>query len=472
MISRSPDVAVIGGGPAGLAASVAAARQGASVVLVDRYGFLGGTATAAMVTPMAAAFFQDTQIVKGLFQELVDRMVLRGGCLGYLKTVETTRGWGGYLTPFDPCIMQLAAQELVLEAKVEPLLHSLLVGVKQRGGRIDQVIVATKEGQVELAPGIVVDATGDADVADMAGCDIWKGRDSDGLMQPATLMMRILNVDTAALRTYVREHPDDFAWYAFPRYSQPVPDGYENQPVFASGFISILKNAYLQGELYFGRSRFLFASGLRQGELYLNATRVNGVDGTSSEDLTRAETDARKQAWSLFSLLRREAPGFQKAYLLETGSQIGVRETRRIVGEYTISDEDILGGRTFTDAIACGAYPIDIHEVKSEWGLAEKKESLWIDLPSPYDIPYRSLIPRGMKNLLAAGRCISASHMAHGSLRVQPIAMAIGQAAGTAAGLAACGHLSDVRDLDYGELRRKLIDQGVYLRQEADGGGA
>jgi len=198
--------------------------------------------------------------------------------------------------------------------------------------------------------------------------------------------------------------------------------------------------------------------------VYFNATRINGIDGTNAKDLTFAEMDGRAQASSLLEFVRKHVPAFRKCWLIATGSQLGVRETRRIAGEYTLTYEDLAEGKQFADGVATGAYPVDIHEVTSEWGAGEQKESLWVDLSNPHDIPLGSLIPKGATNVLVAGRCISCTHEALGAIRVQPTSMAMGQAAGAAAAQLIQKGLSSTQEVNCEELRQQLDQQGAYIR--------
>lgn len=465
MMPNELSVLVIGAGPAGVAAAVSAARLGAHVLLVEQEGRVGGLATAGLVAPCASGFFRDEQVVRGVFQEVADRLVETGGGIGHVLYAGTSRGWGGAYMPFDPAILERVELDMLEEAGVRLMLRAQLVGARAASGTITSVDVYTKAGAARLSPRFCVDATGDADLAALAGFRCRKGREADGLMQPVTLMMRVGGVDIDLLRDYVRTHPDEFAWTAEPCLPAGADSSRTNETlVIGSGFRGEIRKARDAGELYFGRSRFVFATGVRPGEVFLNATRVNGIDGTSSADLTRAEVDGRRQAMSLFRFVSHRIPGFARSWLIATGATVGVRETRRIVGEYELGLADVLGGARFADAIAVGGYPVDVHEVTSEWGQAVQKESVWTELPAPYDVPFRCLIPRGGANLLAAGRCISASHEALGSARVQPIAMATGEAAGAAAALACAEGARQIGALDVGKLRRQLVRQGVYLR--------
>ena len=458
-------VLVVGAGPAGVAASVSAARLGAHVTLVEKEGRVGGLATTGLVAPMCSAFFRGEQVVRGIFQEVVEGLQKDGGGAGHVLYSGTSRGWGGAYTPFDPAVLQRVEVRLLLESGVRLLLHTHCVDARTEDGYVTRVQLRAKSTDMYLEPSLVVDATGDADVAATAGFDYQKGRESDGLMQPASLMMRVGGVDTERLRQFVRDNPREFAWSAEIEISRDrAPSGASVRGVIASGFRNAIRASRALGELYFGRSRFAFSTGLRRGEVFLNATRVNDIDGTSSEDLTRAEIDGRAQAFSLMLFLREHAAGFEDSWLIATGPAVGVRETRRIVGQYELTLDDVIGGAAFEDGIAVGGYPVDVHEVASEWGRATQKESVWIDLEAPYDVPFRCLVPRKADNLLVAGRCISCSHEALGSARVQPIAMATGEAAGAAAAMACTRGLKEIGKIDVADLREQLARQGAYLR--------
>jgi|LSQX01.2.fsa_nt_gb hypothetical protein len=463
-MNTNVDVLVVGGGPAGVAAAIAAARDGVKTALVERYGFLGGAATAGLVVPMGTAFVGDVQVVKGIFQEIVSRLVRMQGSWGHQKTVGTTRGWGGYMTMFAPPILRIIEEEMVQDVGVRLLYHSIILDVTTSGNRVTEVTVGGKGGTYKFRPKVVIDATGDGDLAYLAGCSYQKGRLKDGRTQPVTLMVRLGGVSTTAIKEFIVDNPKDFAWHAFLMLDKSVSNTFENEPVVGSGFRTLVKEEFQEGNLYFGRERFLFCSGMYKGEMYLNATRVNDVDGTDSAGLTFGEMEARKQAFSLFKVLKRRAPGFADSFFIETASQIGVRQTRQIKGHYLLTEEDVLMGKKFEDGIACGSFPIDIHEVDSEWGRQKKKESRWTELSRPYDIPYRSLVASDVCNLLVAGRCVSATHEAMGSLRTQPTVMAIGEAAGAAAAIAVQENSNQLIDLDIRRLRTRLKTHGVYLR--------
>jgi len=382
-------VVVAGGGPAGIAAAVAAARRGVPAVLVERYGFLGGMATAGLVNPFMMWDPEGEPLVGGVFQEMVERM----------------RALGGYSSPrepnaFDPEVFKVVADELCLEAGVQVRLHTLVTNVVVRNGRITSVGSESKSGSDRLRARVYVDCTGDADLAYRAGVPCDYGREQDGIAQPMTLNFRMANVDI-----------------------ERMPPREEINRLYDT--------AKAEGRVHCPRENVLFFYATQPGVVHFNTTRVTGRSGADAGDLTGAEIEARRQTRELVSFLVRDVAGFEKAYLQQTAAQIGIRETRRIRGEYTLTADDVLTARKFPDGIARSSYPIDIHSPTGAGTVIR-------NLPRGdyYEIPYRCLVPVRVDNLLVAGRCVSATHEAHASLRVMPQCFAMGEAAGTAAALA------------------------------------
>jgi len=440
-VTREAEVVVVGGGPAGIGAAVASARNGARTLLVERYGFLGGMATAGLVGPFMTSWDieGEDRIIAGIFKELVDRLVAMGAAIdpAGIKGFSALGGYHRYghehVTPFDPEALKFVAQEMVLEAGAELKLHSLFLDSLTEGDHIVGVITAGKGGLEALRGEVVIDATGDGDVAAAAGVPFEKGRPRDGLMQPVSLFFRVGNVDDEALQAYVDAHPDD------------------------DRFRSIVRRAVEAGDFSHTKDHVTLFRTTRPGEWWANMSRIHGVDATDVDQLTEAEIEGHRQVLYLIEFFRKYMPGFENCVLVDTGPQIGVRETRRMMGEYVLTKEDVFGARRFPDAIARVSFPIDIHDVKGGGGFFQGPK----DGPY-YTIPYRSLVPLKVDNLLLAGRCISATHEAHGSLRVMPPCFAIGQAAGTAAALAIEMRVSP-RHADIRLLRETLKSQGALV---------
>ncbi|MFF0791195.1 FAD-dependent oxidoreductase [Streptomyces spiralis] len=451
------DVLVVGGGPAGTAAAWAAADAGAEVVLVERYAFLGGNATVALVMPLMsfhnehkqAVFVEDgvgdrllptdhgegEPVVAGFLWRLLDRLTARGGCIP--PSLET-----GYTVPFDPEVFKLVLLDLLDEAGVRLLFHSFASAALplDDGWR---VVFETKSGPVVIDAGVVVDGTGDGDVAASCGAPFEVGRREDGRVQPMTLMFRMADFARAGFSEYVRSHPDQ--WRG------------------VHGLWDLVREATEAGELRLPREDILFFGTPHPRELAVNSTRVTGALGIDVWDLSRAEWTARRQLAEIDRFLRSRVPGFEEAYTVQSGTQIGVRETRRVMGDYRLTGYDILDARTFPDVVAHGAYPIDIHNPEGSGTVIRR-----VPRGRFYDIPLRCLLPSGTDRLLVAGRCISGSHVAHSSYRVMPIAMATGQAAGVCAALATrLGR--GPRDVPYALVQEELTRQGARLRVSESG---
>lgn len=469
---RYTDVAVIGGGPAGIAAAVAAARLGVRVILVERYGFLGGMSTAALVTPMMTFSAGGRLVIAGVAQELVERLIEMDGSPGH---VPDPVGFVDTVTPVDPEAMKAAAEEMVLESGAEVLYHCLATGVTNESAvgtnetavdaeerrapelavrtRVASVEISSKGGPLSVVARQFVDCTGDADIVCLAGGAWRAGRDGDGLTQPGTLFVRMAGVDISKVAAYVAEHPDDFVVRASASGGGQVRLHY----LGVCGFFSKVAQARLAGEFPVERDRVLFFAGVHPGEVFVNMTRVQSRNTLAVEDLTSAEIQGRRQARAVVEFLRARIPGFEHAYVIQTGAQVGFRETRRSVGEYVLNEDDILSGREFPDGIARGAFPIDIHSPDGH-GLVAKR----INRGVSYSIPYRSLVPAGLDGVLVAGRCISATHEAHASTRVMPTCFATGQAAGTAAALAVLRG-TEPRRVPAALIRSELRKQGAIL---------
>jgi hypothetical protein len=441
------DVLVVGGGNAGCAAAIAAARHGARTMLVERYGFLGGTATAAMVGPWMTFHSGNERIVGGIAQEIVERLMRKGASPGHL---HDSSDYVATITPFDPEIHKALLLEMMREAGVSLLLHAYFLETRLEGAIVTGATFATIGGSRTYAGTVVIDATADALVAASASVPVQQG-DERGRVQPATLIFRLSHVDLAQLAHYLREHPEEV------RSSLPAADRTPEALTAVAGLYSLWQRARDEGIVDVPRELVSFFISPYPDEVTVNMTRVVDIDPLDPNDLTRAEVESRLQAMQLFEFFRRCVPGFQNARIAGTGTQVGIRESRRIVGRYTLTRDDVLHARKFDDAVARSAYPIDLHNPRGSGTTTER-------LPAGeyYEIPYRALVPINREQLLIAGRCISTTHEALASTRLTPTVMTLGQAAGTAAALA-CAQGVRVGDVDGRELRRRLIADGVLL---------
>jgi hypothetical protein len=449
--ARGPyDVLIAGGGNAGCAAALAAARSGARTLLVERYGFLGGTATAAMVGPWMTFHSGTERIVDGIAQEIVERLVARGASPGHIHDASD---YVATITPFDPEAHKALLFEMMSEAGVELLLHAYFLEADRasdgsvRGGRF-----ATVGGIREYSAVLTIDATADAFVAASAGVAVQQG-DERGRVQPASLMFRLSHVDLSATAEYVRAHPSEMR-------TSLTPDERNAASLSAvAGLYELWDAARERGDVDVPRELVSFFISPYPDEVTINMTRVVDIDPLDPDDLTRAEVAARAQVTQLFEFFRRNVPGFERSRIAATAAQIGIRESRRIVGAYTLTRDDVLSARTFEDAVARSAYPIDIHNPTGSGTTTFR-------LPpgAAYEIPYRCLVPERVDGLLVAGRCISTTHEALASTRLTPTVMTLGQAAGTAAALAVSEGVRP-RDVRATTLRARLERDGVDLRR-------
>jgi len=447
-ISASPEVLVVGGGVAGLTAALAAARTGAKVLLVERGNCLGGTAT----TGMMALFYTPYRCAHGIPKEIFDRLIAAGGA------------FPGEVISVDHEIFKGVAFEMVAEAGVRLLLHTMCADVIMDGNRVRGVVIENKGGRQALLDEVLVDATGDADIAALAGAPTIKGRESDGKMRPMTLLFRLGGVDVETMLAYARAHPEDFS-----RDPNQMMLDVEGKNIRIFGFFSLVERAKAEGYLYPDCHYFRVESVFpERGTLLVNTVRVYNVDGTNPEDITRAETEARGQQRLLLEFARKYAPGFANAYILDSGSHIGVRETRRILGEYVLTEEDIVGHVAFPDTIGIDSgrhNPKGLrHSPDGMEGSASDIETReWVASLFTYEIPYRCLLPQRIEGFLVAGRAISSNHEADGYTRCQPACMVTGQAAGVAAALAARQGISP-RQVSVSVLQATLQRLGTKLR--------
>ena len=421
--SQHYDVLVAGGGPAGVCAAVAAARQGARTALVERYGILGGMFTSGYVNPILGAVAPGT-----MYDEVIA-----------LLGAADMRTRNGREMSVDTEQAKSLLLRFVRDAGVDIFLQTPVVEVVKEGSAVKGLVIGTQEGLRTLTAGAVVDATGDGFAAARAGAAYEMGRESDGRCQPASIEFTLDGVD---------EETGITCWGG----SDPVtlPGGKK--------YADFCREASARGELPEHVTIVRIHRTSHPGERSINATQANGYNTLTPEGVLGAECEIRGQINRIIDFLRRHVPGYAACKLKGSGSTLGVRETRRITGDYVISDRDVETGARQEDVVVHRAwFLIDIHN-PAGGGQAEGRSQPAI----PYDIPYRSLLPAGLEGILTAGRCISGTHRAHASYRIGGICLATGQAAGTAAALAALAGVSP-RDLDVRLLQKALAEQGAEL---------
>ena len=414
---RKYELVVVGGGFAGVAAAIAAARAGVDVLLVDKGNCLGGAAVNCLVSPFMpySTVIDGKHVVlsAGIFSEIIRRMDERHAMVGERYFLEEE--------------LKFVLNDMVLEAGVKLLFHAYIFKAEKRDGRITSISVATKSGETRIEADYFVDATGDAQLAYLADCPTTLGREPDHLCQPMTLCFRVGNVDR-----------DRF---------------YASQPRWSKIHAQMLE----AGQLINPRENILVFHTPIPNVLHFNTTRVVKKDPTCPEDVTEAEVLARQQVQEVYELLKEHADGLENSYLMMTAAEIGVRESRMIVGDYVLTETDCKDCTRFEDAIAASNYEIDIHNPEGTG------TSHYFFKPGEYyTIPYRCLIPKEATNLLVAGRCISSDHGAQASYRIMPNVCTLGEAAGSAMGLAV-KEGKQVRDIDVGALQAELKKNGAFI---------
>lgn len=444
------DVVVVGGGPAGSIAAIAAARQGAKTLLVEQNGYLGGMLTMGGVGPQMTFHAGDTQVVRGIPDELIERMKELGLSPGHM---EDFVGYASSITPFDAEGLKYMLETMAIEAGVQLLYHTVFTGCTVEEGKITSARLFSKGGFLDVTAKVFVDCSADADLATAAGVSSVYGRESDHLAQPMTMNIKVGNVDRDRMIRFVKSSQNDML--------DTIPfDRLQDLPrVGIQGAYSLIQKAKADGEFDVDRDMVLCFETNTPGEIILNMSRIIMKSAVDPFDLTDAEVEGRKQARQIVAFMQKYIPGFEDCRIITTGPHIGIRESRKINGLYKLTAEDLLANKMFADAVAMGGYPIDIH---SPDGAAMQHQHL---IPgSWYSVPYASLVTKEAENLIVAGRCISATHEACAAVRVTPIAMAMGEAAGTAAAQsAATGQKANRLDTD--ALRETLKKNGVFLEE-------
>ena len=424
------DVVVVGGGPAGISASIAAAREGARTLLIERYGFLGGMGTAGMVGSFC-----------GFYTTGREQKMLHGGvAASVLKRLKEREGVSekgiSKVDPriaslrFNPEFFKAMAEQFVTETGVDLLYHTFVVDVvkAQDKGMLSGVIVENKGGRSAMMAKVIVDASGDGDVAARAGAPFEYG-DGEGGAQALTTIFRLINVDQEKLKGLTMGKVKE-----------------------------ILGEAKKTGRYSFFRVDGIINPSLPPGMVTINISSIPDMSALNPSELSRAEMEGRRQAYEYVRAFRDYLPGFERCDVCTFAPQVGIRETRRITGDYVLQGEEVLQGRKFDDGIALGAWPVEIHDPVTravKWGFLEKEDDY-------YSVPMRCLIPQDVENLLVAGRCISASHVAQASTRVIAPAFSLGEAAGILAAQAAKAG-SGVRSVPVQAVQKSLRSHGALL---------
>ncbi len=420
---KNYDVIIIGGGFAGCAAALAASRNGCKVLLIEQSGALGGAANTCLINPFMPNRTKihkensETEILelsRGIFAEICER----------LKDMDAITG-----NRFHEEYLKLILDDMLEEAGVDVLFHSTLCDVCVENEKLTGVTVITKSGKISFKASQYIDCTGDADLAVMSGCPYHLGRESDNLCQPMTLCFRIANVDE-----------DEFF----------TPECNEQRQ-------AIYKRWQAEGKTSNPRENILLFRTTVKGVVHFNTTRVVRKNPVDPFDVSWAEREARRQMYDIYRMLKEELPSFRDAQIISSAAWIGARESRMIDGEHLLNEEELRNCTVFPDAIAAGNYDIDIHNPEGSG-----TSHYYFPDGEYYTIPYRSLVPKNIDNLLVAGRCISSTHEAQASYRIMPIVCCLGEAAGVGASVAVKNGCTP-KDADIKEIQKILLDNGAFL---------
>ncbi len=423
------DVIVIGAGIAGISAAVKAGRSGVSVLLVEQYGFVGGMSTAGMVSPFMKHEVNGETLVRGVFEDLENEMRRQNGMIDNGFFANSFRSASYHLLKEVGCIV---------------LLHAAISAVTKTDHHVESITVFVSGKEITIRGKVFIDTSGDAQLLFLAGLPWLKGDEKTGLLQALTLFFRMGNIDIAKVTEYAKANKKEF--FDWMEYDFDL-----TKIISVAGYFSIVKKAIQEQRLSPEVQYIFFTTLPESGEGSFNTSNILEVDGSSSLDLTKAEIAGRRQVHQVVTVLRNEVPGFENSYLIETAPQVGVRETRRAVGDYAVTGEDIKRGNKFDDSIARGCYGIDIHGQKDENSRMEHLAD-----GDYYEIPLRSLIVKEADNVLAAGRCISSTREGHSALRIQPTSSATGEACGALAALAASSK-RELRAVGYSEVQGRIL---------------
>ena len=433
-----------------MTAAIAAARNGARTMLIDANGYLGGIS--AMLSWLGFHDSRYRQVVKGYCAEFIQLLQQNGDASRYVFDPKCSSA-----VSLNTHSWKILAMKLCHEAGVELMLQTTIVDTIREGDKIVGVIVEDKSGRQRVEASMVIDCTGDGDVAARGGALWEKGRTKDGMVQSPTLVFRIGGVDRQQFITACKNRD-----YGYREWLLPYPDLWnkmmgriDTEPLFITGgFASLIEKARQNGDFDVPQSRIVGVKTHIPDEYLVVSTRVLGLDPTDVQSMTGAYMKTYQQIPIIVKFFQKYVPGFNQSYLREIAPMLGVRESRRITGDYILQADDLIEGRYFEDSVCMGGYHIDIHRPTGTWVDSRNVEA--------YTIPLRSLIAKDVEGLMMAGKCLSATHEAVASTRVIPICMAQGQAVGTAAALAVRTHRG-VREISILDLQDLLVSQGAEI---------
>jgi hypothetical protein len=442
------DVIVTGGGVTGCCAAIAAARSGARTLIIEKNGFLGGN----MASGLPWLGFHDKasgkQVIGGLPWEIIDEMQSSGDATDFVFDPIT-----GSAVGVNAAMLKFTLLKKLQSAGASVLFHSMLAGTETNHQTITKLKVQTKQGLLDFTAKMFVDCTDSGDMCVLSGSEYVNGRAYDGKRQVSSLAMMVANIQFQEMLEYFKSHPAQIRPFPLsPELTNRLLEQMASAPVVVIGaFRDIVEKARQDGVPY-PRSNLIGVVYPKVSEMVLVASRLEDVDVNNAQSYSYGEAEALMQSEGIMTLLRQYIPGCRSARLSGVGPQLGIRETRHIICDYMLTADDLLTAHPFPDAIAKGAYHMDIHSPDHD-GLETKQ-------PPVYQIPFRCLLPRNLENALIAGRCIGATHEAMSSTRVAPIVSALGEAAGTAAAMAANQNIQ-AKKLSVSDLQARLRENGA-----------
>lgn len=452
-LSLKYEICVIGAGPSGLCAAIAASRQGKKVLLVEKNGYLGGNC--ALGLPLLGFLdLNGKQIIAGMAQEWVDRLTARGMCEGHRVCPKHNS-----VTCFHSETFKLVAIDWLREEKVDVLLHLEACDTKVEDGRLKKVTFYGKGNRVQVEADMFMDCTGDGDVAYLAGAEYDMGQEDTGVLQPPTVMCTVEGVDTAKLFDHIEKHPDEMTYSATidhrPGYDAPYFRASKNH-VFV-GLRSTFTRLRAEGRMPVERETLIYIKSPNPGEIYINSTRLLRTDATDIVSLTNAELEGQRQVGALVEVLREEVPGFENAFIAAIQPNLGVRETRRIRCHDTLRAEQAVAGEINDQTVALNAYKIDIHS-------GVDRSTIFSTIKEAYGMPYGCLVPKGINGLMVAGRSVGVDAKVMASSRIMPVCMALGEAAGYAAAQALDKGI-EAYEVDVQQVRAKILANNGILER-------
>ncbi len=454
-LTKEFDIAVIGAGPGGLGAAIAAARLGARVLLVDKNGYLGGNL--ALGLPLLAYLDRDgRRVIGGIAEEFAAELRAYPTAYGRACSEHHRCPLHNSVTLYDHEIFKMVALRKVLGLGIEVLLHTEVRDADVDSGRLTSVLLSGKGYEIRVFAKVFIDGTGDGDLAFLSGASYKKGQADTGVLQPPTLMFTLAGVNTDETIEYIRENPDEMKLSD----TTDVDEGYnadyftKNPEFVMVGLRQLFARLRAEGKLPINRDTIIIIKSLLPGEVHMNCTRHQGTDGSDVLSLTGSEIEGLLQIEKFVEMLHEHVPGFENCYITQIYPSMGIRESRRFEGITELTERDLVEGRIGEDTIAIGSYPVDIH-------MGDGLSTVFTKLPN-YGVPYGITVSREIEGLMFAGRCASMDAVAMSSARVMPICMAMGEAAGIGAALSVKQGISP-RDVDVAEIRAIVLEKGGIL---------